>query len=116
VAGAARELARNAELVSHEGSVFNLVVPKSKAYLAEKSYQDKLKAALELQLGAAVSIKVGVGETKGKSVASIEATERDTRRAEAARSVQTDRFVQDLVEICDAKVIDSTIQATPKNS
>jgi len=116
VAGAARELARNAELVSREGSTFRLVVPRSKAYLAEKSYQDKLTAALERHIGAAVSVKVAVGETKGKSVASIEATERDTRRAEAARSVQTDRFVQDLVEICDAKVIDSTIQATPKNS
>jgi DNA polymerase-3 subunit gamma/tau len=116
VAGAARELARNAELVKREGSSFQLVVPRSKAYLAEKSYQDKLKAALERQLGAAVSVKVAVGETKGKSVASLEANERDTRRAEAARSVQTDRFVQDLIEICDAKVIDSTIQATPKNS
>jgi hypothetical protein len=30
--------------------------------------------------------------------------------------VQDDRFVQDLMEICDAKVIASTIQATPKNS
>ena len=116
VAGAARELARNAELDSHEGNTFKLVVPKSKAYLAEKSYQDKLKAALERQFGAAVSVKVAVGEIKGKTVASIEAHERDSRRAAAARSVQSDRFVQDLVEICDAKVIDSTIQATPKNS
>jgi len=116
VTGAARELARNAELARHAGNAFELVVPKSKAYLAEKSYLDKLKAALEQHLGAAVSLKVVPGETKGSSVAVIEASERDTRRAEAAKSMQKDRFVQDLVEICDAKVVDSTVQAIPKNS
>src|SRR3954471_23875141 len=52
LAGAARELARNAELKRREGNVFELVVPKAKAYLAERSYTDKLKAALELHLGA----------------------------------------------------------------
>ncbi|MGA8050603.1 MAG: DNA polymerase III subunit gamma/tau C-terminal domain-containing protein [Burkholderiales bacterium] len=116
VAGAARELARNAELMRREGSAFELVVPKSKGYLAEKSYQDKLKAALEQHLGVGVTLKVVAAETRGNSVAAMEAIERDKRHAEATRSVQKDRFVQDLVEICDAKVIDSTIQATPRQS
>jgi DNA polymerase-3 subunit gamma/tau len=116
VTGAARELARNAELARRDGNSFELVVSKSKAYLAERSYQDKLKAALEQFLGAGVTVKVVAGEAKGGSVAALEATERGARQAEAARSVQGDRFVQDLVEICDAKVIPSTIQATPKNS
>ncbi|HXZ92920.1 MAG TPA: DNA polymerase III subunit gamma/tau [Burkholderiales bacterium] len=116
VAGAARELARNAELARRDGNSFELLVPKSKAYLAERSYQDKLKAALEQLLGAEVSVKVVAGEARGASIAALEATERGARQAEAARSVQDDRFVQDLVEICDAKVIASTIQATPKNS
>ena len=116
VTGAARELARNAELMRREGSAFELVVPKSKGYLAEKSYQDKLKAALEQHLGAGVTLKVVAAETRGNSMAAMEAIERDKRHAEATRSVQKDRFVQDLVEICDAKVIDSTIQATPRQS
>ena len=116
VTGAARELARNAELVRREGNSFELLVPKSKAHLAERSYQDKLKAALEQFLRAEVFVKVIAGESKGASLAALEATERGVRQAEAARSVQDDRFVQDLVEICDAKVIASTIQATPKNS
>ncbi|HMA87835.1 MAG TPA: DNA polymerase III subunit gamma/tau C-terminal domain-containing protein [Burkholderiales bacterium] len=116
VTGAARELARNAELARRDGNSFELVVSKSKAYLAERSYQDKLKAALEQFLGAGVAVKVVAGEAKGGSVAALEATERGARQAEAARSVQGDRFVQDLMEICDAKVIPSTIQATPKNS
>jgi len=115
VTGAARELARNAEMVRHDGAAFELVVPKSKAYLAEKSYQDKLRAALELHLGARATVKVGVGETKGLSTAAIEAGEREVRQTEATRAVEGDPFVQDLVKLCDAKVVDSSIRATPKN-
>ena len=113
--GAARELARNAELARHDGTVFELVVPKSKAYLAEKSYLDKLRAALEQHFGGRATVKVAVGEVKGLSAAAIEAGEREVRQAEATRAVQGDPFVQDLVKLCDAKVVDSSIKATPKN-
>jgi DNA polymerase-3 subunit gamma/tau len=114
VAGAARELARNAELQRREGSAFELVVPKAKAYLAERSYTDKLKSALEQHLGGAVTVKVNVGETNGSSAAAIEAGERDARRAAAAQSVQSDGFVKDLVNLFDAKVVDSTIKEERK--
>jgi DNA polymerase-3 subunit gamma/tau len=115
VTGAARELARNAELARHDGTVFELVVPKSKAYLAEKSYQDKLRAALEQHFGGRATVKVTVGEVKGLSAAAIDAGEREVRQAEATRAVRGDSFVQDLVKLCDAKVVDSSIRATPKN-
>src|SRR5437762_279260 len=104
VAGAARELARHAELQRREGNTFELVVPKAKAYLAERSYTDKLKSALEQHLGAAVTVKVGVGEVAGNSAAALEAGERDARHAAAAQSVQSDGFVKDLVNLFDAKV------------
>ena len=42
VTGAARELARNAELRRQENGVYDLVVPRAKAYLAERSYGEKL--------------------------------------------------------------------------
>jgi DNA polymerase-3 subunit gamma/tau len=106
--GAARELARHAELHRREGSRFELVVPKAKAYLAERGYQDKLKAALEAHLGGAVSVKVSIGETSGASVAAREAGERDARRAEAQVAAQSDGFVQDLVNLFDGKVVDSS--------
>src|SRR5262245_49519554 len=114
VSGAARELARNAELRRREGASFELVVPKAKAYLAERGYADKLKSALEQHLGAAVVLKVGVGETAGSSVAAQEAGERDARRAAAAQAVQSDGFVQDLVNIFDGKIVDSTIRPEGK--
>jgi len=114
LAGAARELARNAELARREGNAFDLLVPKGKAYLAERTYTDKLKSALEQHLGAAVVLKVAVGEANGTSVAAIEAGERDARRAAAAQSVQSDGFVKDLVNLFDAKVVDSSIKQEGK--
>ena len=114
VAGAARELARNAELRKREGNSFDLVVPKSKAYLAERGYQEKLKAALEQHLGAGVVVKVYVGEISGATAAAAEAGERDARRAAATQSVQTDGFVTDLVNLFDGKVVDSTIREERK--
>jgi DNA polymerase-3 subunit gamma/tau len=114
VTGAARELARNAELGRREGPLFELVVPKGKAYLAERNYVDKLKAALEQHLGSVVHVKVAVGEVAGASAAALEAGEREARRAAAAQAVQGDGFVQDLVNMFDGKVVDSTIREDRK--
>jgi DNA polymerase III subunit gamma/tau len=110
VTGAARELARSAELQRREGSVFDLVVPRAKAYLAERGYVDKLKAALEQHVGAAVRLNVAVGEVVGPTAVSIEARERESRRVQAVKSVRGDGFVQELVTIFDARVVDSTIR------
>ena len=114
LAGAARELARHAELRHRDGSVFDLVVPKAMAYLAERGYQEKLKAALEQHLGAAVTVRVEVGEVAGTTPAAAEAGERDARRAAAAHSVQSDGFVKDLVNLFDGKVVDATIRQEGK--
>jgi DNA polymerase III subunit gamma/tau len=114
VTGAARELARNAELRSDENGVFDLVVPKSKAFLADRTHQDKLKAALEQQLGGRVTLKISIGDTAGASVAAIASSEREARQVEAARSVKGDGFVQDLVNMFDGKVVDSTIRQKEK--
>jgi DNA polymerase-3 subunit gamma/tau len=114
VTGAARELARNAELRKRDGAVFELVVPKGKAYLAERGYVDKLKTALEQHLGSLVGLKVAVGEIAGSTAAALEAGEREAKRAAAAQAVQSDGFVQDLVNLFDGKVVDSTIREDRK--
>ena len=111
IAGAARELARNSALKRHSEGAIELVVPKSMAHLAERSYQEKLKAAIEQFFGVRISLKVSAGDADASTAAAIEAGEREVRRADATRTVQEDRFVKDLVEIFDAKVVDSTIKA-----
>ena len=114
VTGAARELARHAELKRRDGSLFELAVPKSKAYLAERKYQDNLKAALEQHLGTSVTVKVSVGDTSGATAAALEAGERDASRAAAAQAVQKDGFVSDLVNLLDGKIVDSSIRSEGK--
>jgi DNA polymerase-3 subunit gamma/tau len=110
VSGGAKELARNAELKSHEGGVFELVVPKAMAHLAGETYRDKLQQALAAEFGASVKVRVAAGETRGASAAALEAADRSARRAEAAKAVKGDSFVQDLVNLFDARVVDSTIK------
>ncbi|HVB49891.1 MAG TPA: DNA polymerase III subunit gamma/tau C-terminal domain-containing protein [Burkholderiales bacterium] len=116
LAGAAKELARNAELLRYEDGTFELGLPKAMAYLADKGYQEKLKAALEQRLGRRAQVRVIAGEVRGVSPAALEAGERDARRSEAARAVNGDRFVQDLVNIFDASVIDTSVHPRPKES
>jgi len=111
VGGAAGELARNSALLRHAAGAIELAVPKSMAHLADRSYREKLKVVLEQHFGSPLALKVIAGEAAGDTAAGREADEREARRSEAARAVQGDRFVQDLVDIFDAKVVGSSIKA-----
>ena len=111
VGGAAGELARNSALARHAAGSIELVVPNSMAHLSDRGYQEKLKAVLEQHFGGPLALKVVAGEAKSDTAAGRDAGEREVRRAEAARAVQGDRFVQDLVDIFDAKVVGSSIKA-----
>ena len=75
----ARELARNAELQRRENGVFELVRAEGEGVSRRARYVDKLKAALDQHLGAAVRVNVSVGE-----VARRDAPPR-SRRASARR-------------------------------
>jgi hypothetical protein len=57
-----------------------------------------------------VRVRVTAGETRGASLAAREAADVNARRAEAAKAVQGDSFVQDLVNLFDGRVVDSTIK------
>jgi DNA polymerase-3 subunit gamma/tau len=114
VSGVAKELARNAELARYEDGCFDLIVPKAMPHLADAAYRDKLRSALQQRLGNAVRVRVSIGEIRGASVASLEAIERDAKRAEAVRSVQGDRFVNDLVTLLDGRVVEQSVQSAGK--
>jgi DNA polymerase-3 subunit gamma/tau len=115
VSGAAKELARNAEMTRYEEGCFDLVVPKAMPHLAEAVYRDKLRLALQQRLGQTVRVRVSIGEVRGASVAAHEAKEQDTKRAEAARSVHGDRFVNDLVTLLDGRVVEQSVQSARKS-
>lgn len=113
VTGAARELARNAALARHAEGALELVVPAAKAHLADRSYVDKLRGALEQHLGGQVALKVTCGPAGGASVAELDARQRSERQKAADQAVQGDHFVRDLVDMFDAKVVGT--QARDRN-
>jgi DNA polymerase-3 subunit gamma/tau len=79
-------------------------------HLAGESFRDKLQAVLAAHFGAAVKVQAVTGETHGATAAALENAEKGVRRAEAVRAVQTDNFVQELVNLFDGRVVDSTIR------
>jgi DNA polymerase-3 subunit gamma/tau len=110
LSGGAKELARNTELKSHANGVFELTLQKTMAHLAGDAYTEKLQAALTAHLGRTVRLRVRPGEVQGATAAAQENAEKGARRAEAARAVQGDKFVQELVNLFDGRVVDSTIR------
>ena len=110
LAGGPKELARNSELRSRDNGVFDLVVHKAMAHLAGDGYREKLQAVLTAHLGSPVKVRVTPGEIRGATASVQDAAERGTRQAEAARAVQGDSFVQDLVNLFDGRVVESTIR------
>jgi DNA polymerase III subunit gamma/tau len=115
VTGAAKELVRNAELKRYDGTLMELVVPRSMPHLTERSYCDKLRAALERHLGKTVQLRVAAGAVGGNSVAALETGARDARRAEAGRAVRDDRFVQELVNLFDGRVVQADVRKGSKS-
>jgi DNA polymerase-3 subunit gamma/tau len=115
LSGAAKELARQAELKSWADDVFELAVPRSMPHLAGNGYREKLQAALEQHLGRPVRVRIAAGETRGASAAALEANDREARRAAAARTLQGDGFVQDLVNLLDGQVVEPGARPVRKN-
>src|SRR5215467_6120252 len=97
--GVAKQLAQASELQRFDGDSLELCVPPAAKHLAEKSFQDKLGAALHEHFGRPVRLTVRVGETGG-----------NTARDRAAAAISQDAFVRDLVENFDATIVESSIK------
>ncbi|MCC6210988.1 MAG: DNA polymerase III subunit gamma/tau, partial [Burkholderiales bacterium] len=110
LSGGAKELGRNSELRGHADGAFELVVQKAMGHLAGEGFREKLQAALTAHFGSPAKVRVTIGETHGATAAALESAEKGARRAEAVRAVQGDDFVQELVNLFDGRVVDSTIR------
>jgi DNA polymerase-3 subunit gamma/tau len=104
VVGAVKQLAERSELVAWNGTRFDLTVPPESRALTDKSYVDRLKAALREQLGRPVEVAVTVGAVAGRTVAAIAEGERRARLDEASQQMGADPFVQELVSSFDATI------------
>jgi DNA polymerase-3 subunit gamma/tau len=80
------------------------------ALLNERKHIDKLQAALSQHVGAPCQIEVVLGQVEGVSPAALAEQAREARQSDAVRAVQADPFVQDLVTLFDATVVDQSIR------
>jgi len=97
--GVAKQLAQASELKRFDGETIELCVPPAAKQMAEKSFQDKLRQALQAHFGKTVRLTVTISETTG-----------NTARDRAAAAVSQDAFVRDLVENFDATIVESSIK------
>ncbi len=97
--GMAGMLAKQAELVGFADGVLALRLPDTHKHLADKSYQDKLKADLVPILGAnlRLSVKTAGSATANSLAAAEDRTRRDAQSA-AENAIAGDPFVKNLTE------------------
>ncbi len=112
LSGMAGLLARHAELSAYEGNHLVLVLAEANKAYADKSYVDKLKAALVPGLGAGWRVTVKVGGAAGTSIAAKQGFEEQKRHDSAVAAIEQDPFVRDLVEGMGAKLMPQSIQPT----
>ena len=108
--GMAKMLAQHCELADYASDGLKLRIPEPHKYLLEKSYQEKLKLALNDYFGERITVVFAVGGASGNTPAENEHREKQKRQTGAIEAIEKDPFVRDLVENFDAKVIDSSIK------
>jgi len=96
--GMAGMLAKQTELVSFAGGVLSLTVGEAQKHLADKKYQEKLKAELVGLLGDNLRINVTVGAVSGVSLAAAEDRARSQAQQIAEQSIANDPFIKNLTD------------------
>ena len=108
--GLARELAQNCELRDMGETQCVLRLAPAYAHLQMKPAPDKLQQALTAHFGRPVSLRFELAQNEADTPATTVGREKQERREQAITSITQDAFVRDLIESCDASLIDSTIK------
>ena len=109
--GMAAQIAAQAELKSVRGNALSLAIPATHKHLADKTYADKLKIALEAATGRKLLLAFEIGESSEGSPAAIARREREEERAASEAAFRNEPFVRDLVARFDATVRPETIES-----
>ena len=112
VTGMARQLAQNCEWVGEADGLIDLRLAEGHKHLLERGPQERLRAALEEHLGRAVRLRISVGQPAGQTPAQFDEEQRRGQLASAARSLDDDPFVRELVEDLGGRVVPDSIKLT----
>ena len=112
VSGVARQLAQQSELLNFDGESMELGLAFPAKHLADRMYQDKLRAALHEHFGKSVALKIVIGEISGNTAAVKAQSERQARQGKALEAIQGDTFVRDLMDTFDATIVSDSVKPT----
>jgi len=112
VSGVARQLAQQSELRGFDGASVELGLAYSTKHLADKIYQDKLRAALKEHFGRPIALKIVIGEISGNTAAVQAQSERQARQGKALEAIHGDAFVRDLMDTFDATIVSDSVKPT----
>jgi DNA polymerase-3 subunit gamma/tau len=110
VSGVARQLAQQSELRGFDGESMELGLAFSAKHLADRVYQDKLRAALQEHFGKPVALRIVIGEIGGNTAAAKVQSERQARQGKALEAIQGDAFVRDLMDTFDATIVSDSVK------
>jgi DNA polymerase III subunit gamma/tau len=110
MSGMAGMLARQCEFKSFEGGVLELLVPDQHKHLAEKPYQEKLKASLSPHFGGNIKLTIKIGGEGGVSLAATEDRARSQQQADAEAAIDADPFIKNLQQDFGAEINRASIR------
>lgn len=108
--GMTRMLAQYSEAKSFSDNRIELCVAEMHKHLLERTYQDKLKAQLEAYFGKSVEVIFSLGSITGITSATLQDRDKHARQSRAIEAIESDPYVQELVEQFDAKINISSIK------
>lgn len=100
--GMTRMLAQYCEASTFSSDKITLCLAPEHRHLLEKTYQEKLKKQLEAYFGNPVALSISLSSINGDTLANRQENEKRSRQAEAVQAIESDPFVQELIEKFDA--------------
>lgn len=110
LSGMTRMLAQYSEAKSFSESRIELYVAEMHKHLLEKSYQDRLRSQLEIHFGKPVEVIFSQGSITGVTSAALQDRDKLARQSKAVEAIESDPYVQELIEQFDARLNVSSIK------
>ncbi len=110
ISGLARELAQHCELRELNESDCLLRLAPAHSHLQMKPAPEKLQQALSDFIGRPLVIRFESARVESDTPAAVAGRERQERQERAIAAIEQDVFVRDVIETCDASLIESSIK------
>jgi DNA polymerase-3 subunit gamma/tau len=110
LSGMARELAQHCELEAIADDHFQLRLSPAHKHLQVPAAEERLRKALVTTLGRSITLRIRLAATQGETIAARGERARAELQERAVQSIESDDFVRQVVDVFDAKIIESTIR------